>query len=69
MYMRIQRDEALKVQESRTDRSSRRWQNTLMAMQIYAHRYPNYDFKFILWVRETMQDAGIGYVKTRPSGF
>ena len=67
MDMLLQPDEALKVQESRTDRSSHRWKHTLIAMEIYAARYPTYDFNFAIWVRDaTEQEAGIGYVKTRP---
>ncbi|KAM0802621.1 hypothetical protein BDR22DRAFT_819715 [Usnea florida] len=58
-------DDALTVQENRTDRSSRRWKHTLIAMNTYALRYPRYDFRFDIWVRETMQRAGTGLVKTR----
>ena len=65
MDMRLQPDEALKVQESRTDRSSRRWKDTLIAMKIYAARYPTYDFKFAVWARETVQEAAIGFVETQ----
>ena len=63
--MRLQPDEALKVQETCTDCSSRRWKDTLIAMKIYALQYPTYDFKFAVWVRATMQEAAIGSVTTR----
>ena len=66
MDMRSHPDDALTVQKVRTDRSSRRWKQALVAMNTYRLQYPNYDFSIELWVRETMQDVGYGYVKTRP---
>ena len=62
--MRLQPDDASTVQETLTDRSSRRWKNALVGMSSYARWYPKYDFKFEIFVFETRKLAGTGRVAT-----